>query len=136
MGHHLHSTAEVVTPSLSLDNMLVDLAGGDVILPSQGDLQVALVVAQVQIDISAVVEDEHLPRLCGGHGPGIDIHVRVDLDRRDLQANGLEQQARGRGYDALSDATDNTARDEYILYRNVNCLYRERFDVGIIKLRR
>lgn len=61
VGHHLHSTAKVVTSSLSLDDVQVDLAGGDVIFSSQCYVQVPLVVAQVEVDFSAVVEDENLP---------------------------------------------------------------------------
>lgn len=35
--------------------------------------------------------------LSGGHGTGINVHVRVDLDRGDLVARGLEQEASARG---------------------------------------
>ena len=38
------------------------------------------VVAQVQVDLAAVVEDVHLPVLVGGEGAGVDVDVRVDLD--------------------------------------------------------
>lgn len=106
MGHHLHSTTKVVALSLALDHVLVDLAGGDIVFSSQGDVKVPLVVAQVKVDFSAVVEDKYLPMpvylsasivlalvspapwlyiLRGRHGSGIDIHVRVDLDRRDVR---------------------------------------------------
>jgi hypothetical protein len=32
-----------------------------------------------------------------GHGTGVDVHVRVDLDGGDIVAESLEQQAGGRG---------------------------------------
>ena len=38
------------------------------------------VVAQVQVDLAAVVQDVHLPVLVGGEGAGVDVDVRVDLD--------------------------------------------------------
>lgn len=106
MGHHLHSTTKVVALSLALDHVLVDLAGGNIVFSSQGDVKVPLVVAQVKIDFSAVVEDKYLPMpvypsavivldldspapglyvLRRRHGSGIYIHVRVDLDRRDVR---------------------------------------------------
>jgi len=56
--HHLHGAAEVVASPLALDDGLVDLAGRDVVLAGDGDVQVALVVAQVEVDFAAVVEDE------------------------------------------------------------------------------
>ena len=104
MRHDLYSTAKVVASSLPLDDVLVDLAGGDVVFSSQGDVKVPLVVAQVKVNFSAIIEDEHLPVpvdrsaslalvppirwmyiLCGCHGPRIDIHIRVDLDRRNVR---------------------------------------------------
>lgn len=60
MRYDLHSTPQIVTPSLSLDDVLVDLAGGDVIFSSQGDVQVPLVVAQVKVDLSAIIENKDL----------------------------------------------------------------------------
>lgn len=106
MGHHLHSTTKVVALPLALDNVLVDLARGDVVFSSQGDVKVPLVVAQVKVDFSAIVEDKHFPMpvhlsafiilalvfpvpwlyiLRGRHGSGVDIHVWVDLDRRNVR---------------------------------------------------
>ena len=61
MGHHLHCSPEVITPPFAFDDMLVDLAGCDVVLPRQGNVEISLVVAQVKIDLTAVVQHEHLP---------------------------------------------------------------------------
>ena len=38
------------------------------------------VVAQVQINLAAIVEDVDLAVLVGGEGAGVDVYVRVDLD--------------------------------------------------------
>ena len=38
------------------------------------------VVAQVQINLAAIVEDVDLAVLVGGEGAGVDVNVRVDLD--------------------------------------------------------
>jgi hypothetical protein len=55
----LHRLAEIVAFALALDDMLVDLARRDVVLARQGDVEVALVVAQVEVDFAAVGEDEN-----------------------------------------------------------------------------
>ena len=103
MRHDLHRLAEVVALALALDDVLVDLACGDVVVAREGDVEVALIVAQVEVDFAAVGEDEHLavPRrrlvcqlgvcrvvrrvLFGIHSPSVDIEVGVHLDGRDVQ---------------------------------------------------
>lgn len=54
----LHSLAQVVALSLTLDDVLVDLAGRDVVVAGEGDVEVTLVVAEIEIDFTAVGEDE------------------------------------------------------------------------------
>ena len=39
----------------------------------------------------------NLTMLLGPHGSRIDVHVRVYFDGGDLEAGGLEEQARGGG---------------------------------------
>ena len=39
----------------------------------------------------------NLTMLLGSHGAGIDVHVGVNLDCRDLETGRLEEQARGGG---------------------------------------
>ena len=58
--HDLDGAAEVVAATLFLDYVLVDLAGCDVVLAREGDIEVALVVSKIEVDLSAVVEDEDL----------------------------------------------------------------------------
>lgn len=48
---HLNGLAEVVTSALGLDDLLVDLAGGNIVVAGQGREQVALVVAQIEIHL-------------------------------------------------------------------------------------
>ncbi len=61
MWNDLDGASEVVAATLLLDNVLVNLSGGDVVLAGKGDVQVTLVVSEIKIDFSAVVEDEALP---------------------------------------------------------------------------
>ncbi len=56
----LHRLAEVVAAALALDDVLVDLARGDVVVLGEGHVEVALVVAQVQVGLAAVVENVDL----------------------------------------------------------------------------
>lgn len=57
--HDLNGAAEVVAATLFLDYVLVDLAGCDVVLAGESDVEVALVVTKIEIDFSTVVEDEN-----------------------------------------------------------------------------
>lgn len=115
MRHDLDSLSQVVTATLALNDVLVDLAGSDVVLASQGDVEIALVVSQVEVDFSSVVEYKDLPMseavsrgletarpqaefkpqfkarsakvehsLRRRHSPSIDIHIWINLDRRDV----------------------------------------------------
>lgn len=45
----------------------------------------------------------------------VNVEVRVNLDRGDLETHCLEQEAGRRGNDALADARDDTSRDENVL---------------------
>jgi len=56
----LDSLPEIITATFPLDDMLVDLTRRDVVLARQGDVEVSLVIAQVEINLSAVVEDKAL----------------------------------------------------------------------------
>jgi hypothetical protein len=52
--HDLHGFAEVVAFALALDDMLVDLAGCDVVVAREGDVEVTLIVAEIEVDFAAV----------------------------------------------------------------------------------
>lgn len=56
--HDLDRLSEIIAPALTLDDMLVDLARCDVVLACQGDIEIALVVSEIEVDFSAVVEDK------------------------------------------------------------------------------
>lgn len=101
MRHHLDGLSEVIAPTFTLNYVLVDLPCCDVALTCQGDVEIALVVSEVEVDFSTVVEDKDFTVpgrtqlalsqtnpsalgynyvLGGSHGSGIDVHVRIDLD--------------------------------------------------------
>ena len=55
----LNGLAEVVPPTLLLDDPLVDLACRDVVVPVEGDVQEPLVVPQVQVHFASVRQHKY-----------------------------------------------------------------------------
>lgn len=55
----LNGFTQIVALALAFDDVLVDLAGGDVVVACEGDVEVALVVTEIEVNFAAVGEDEH-----------------------------------------------------------------------------
>ena len=53
MGHNLNGLSKVVATALLLDDIQIDLAGGDVVLAGEANREIPLVVAQVEINLAA-----------------------------------------------------------------------------------
>ncbi len=103
MRDDLDGAAEVVTTALLGDDRGVDLAGGDVRRPGEVLVDEALVVAEVEVGLGAVVRHEDLTMLVGRHRAGVDVEIGVELHDRDAGATILDQPSeRGCG-DALAD---------------------------------
>ena len=110
---HLDGAAEVVAAALAPDHRVVDRAGGGVGGAARVGVREALVVAQVEVGLRAVLGDEHLAVLERAHRARVDVDVRVELLDRDGQtASDQEPAERGRG-DALPKCGDDAAGDEY-----------------------
>ena len=62
----------------------------------------ALVMAEIEIGLGAVVGDEHLAVLIGRHRAGIDVEIGVELAQADLVAARLQQRAERRGCETLT----------------------------------
>src|SRR6266566_2305935 len=114
----LDRLAEIIAASLLLNHCAVDLPRRDVMVPGQVDVQESLVVAEVQIDLGAVVEDEHLSVLVRIHRARVDVQIGIDLDGADLQSLRLQQDPDGRSADPLAKARQNATRDDDILHVN------------------
>ncbi len=111
----LDGRAQVLALALASDHGVVDAAGRRVRRPRRVLVDEALVVAEVEIGLGAVLGHEDLAVLVGRHRARVDVHVRVELLDADLEAPRLEQRAqRGRG-DALAERGDDAARDEDVL---------------------
>ncbi len=112
---HLHRAAEVVAAPLARDHVAVDLAGGDV-RGLRGDAaREALVVAEVEVGLGAVLRDVDLAVLVGAHGAGVDVDVRVALHHRHPEAVPLEQRPDRGGGEALAERGHHPARHEDVL---------------------
>ena len=129
VGNDLDGFAEVVAAALLEDDLLVDAAGGVVVVAREGRVGEALVVAEVEVGFGAVVGDEDLAVLEGRHGAGIDVEVGVELHQVDAEAAALKQAADGGGRETLAETGHNSARHKDIL-----CRHRCNLIVGLLRL--
>ena len=111
----LHRLAEVVAPALRGEHRRVDRPGGGVRVAGEVLVDEALVVAEVEVGLAAVVGDEHLTVLERVHRARVDVDVRVELLHRDPQAPGLEQPSERGRRDALPEGRRHAPRDEDVL---------------------
>ena len=109
---HLDGGAEVVAAALAPDHRVVDRAGGDVRGARGVLVGEALVVAEVEVGLGAVLGDEDLAVLERAHRPRVDVDVGVELLELDPEAAADEEAAdRGCG-DALAERGDHATGDE------------------------
>ena len=106
---HLHGRAEVVAAAFLGDDALVDAPGREVAVAAGRGAHEALVVAEVEVGLRAVVGDEHLAVLERAHRARVHVDVRVELDHGDLEAARLEDRAQRGGRDALAQRGNHTA---------------------------
>ncbi len=111
----LHGATEVVAAALLGDDRLVDAAGRDVAELAQVRVDEALVVAQVQVRLGAVIGDEDLAVLVRAHRARIHVDVRIQLEDRDAQTTRLEDPPDAGGGDAFTETARDAAGHEDIL---------------------
>ena len=109
---HLDGGAQVVAVALAGDHLGIDAPGGDVVAAPRRDAGEALVMAEVEVGLGAVVGDVDLAVLIGAHRPRIDVDVGVELAQPDLEAAGLQQRAQRRRGQALAEGGDHAAGNE------------------------
>ena len=101
--HDLDRPAEVAAGALAGEDGRVDAAGGEVACLRAGDAREALVVAEVEVRLRAVVRHEHLAVLVGRHRAGVDVEVGVELLHEDAVAAALQQQRERRARHPLAE---------------------------------
>ena len=112
--------AEEVAPALLLDDRVVDRAGGDVRDAGEALVGEALVVAEVEVGLGAVLGHEDLAVLERAHRARVDVEVWIALLERHLHPARLEQGAQGRGGDALPEPGDDASGHEHVLHRSLD----------------
>jgi len=111
----LHGVAEVLAPPLPRDDLRVDLARRDVRRLVEADVEEALVVADVEVRLGAVVGHEDLAVLERVHRPRVDIEVGVELLHDDAQPPRGQQIAETRGGETFAQRGDDAPGDEDVL---------------------
>src|SRR5207237_6714202 len=104
--------SEIFAVPLLVDDVLVDAAGGRVVVARHPRRAEALVVAEVEVGLAAVVGDVHLAVLEGAHRPRVDVDVRVELEVGDLQSAVLEERPERGAAEPLPQGGHHAARDE------------------------
>ena len=99
----LHGGAEIVAASLPLDDVLVDAAGGDVVLLVGRAAGEALVMAKIEIGLGAVIGHEDFAMLVWRHRAGIDVEIGIKLLDARAIASRLQESPKGRCSDAFSE---------------------------------
>ncbi|MND61809.1 hypothetical protein D3C80_530710 [compost metagenome] len=92
---HLDGRAQVVATALLAQHIGVDAAGGEVVVLGHGGAHEALVVAQVEVGLGAVLGHEDFTVLEGTHGARIDVDVRIELEHGDLQPPRFQNGGQG-----------------------------------------
>ena len=93
--NHLHRLAEIVAAPLLGDDLLVEAPGGPVVVAGKFGVGEALVVAEVEIGLGAVVGDENLAVLKRRHRARIHVQIGIELHQVDLHAAALQQASDG-----------------------------------------
>ena len=115
MGDDLHGRAEVFPSPLLVQHVPVDLAGGEVGEAVEVLVDEAFVVTEVEVGFRAVLGDVDLAVLVGAHRAGVDVDVRVELLRGDLESARFEQPSERRSSDALAQPGDHASGYEDVL---------------------
>ena len=112
----LDGLAQIIAAPFLVQNGLIHLAAGQVVHAGELDVGETLVVAEIQVRFSAVIQHINLAVLVGVHGAGIHVEVGVEFLQRDLKPAVLQQRAQGGGGQALAQRTDHAARDKNVFH--------------------
>ena len=93
--NHLHGFAEIIAAALLQEDALVNLAARQVVVPREDAIGEALVVAEVEVGLGAVVQDIDFAVLKRVHRAGIDVQIGIELLQENALAAQFEQRAEG-----------------------------------------
>ena len=114
---NLHRLSQISAPTLLVQHVPVHLAGGQVGVLVQIFVDEALVVAEVEVGLGAVVGNVNLAVLERAHRARVYVDVGIELLRCNFQAAAFQQTAERCGSNALAQTGDNTAghKDEFAI---------------------
>ena len=112
VGNHLDGLAQVIAAALLLEHVGIDPPRRDRVGLARRHAGEALVVAEIEIRLGAVIGDEDLAVLEGRHGARIDVEIGVELAQPDREAACLQQRTKRRAGKALAQRRNDTACDE------------------------
>ena len=124
MRNDLHGFAEIVAAALLGDDLLVDAAGGEIVVAGEAGVGEALVVSKVEIGLGAIVGDKNLAMLKRRHGSGIDVEIGIELLQIDPQAAALQQTADACSGQSLAERRHDAARHKDVLCRHIDLVIR------------
>ena len=67
----LDSFAKVVAAAFAFDHLPINFPGGNVVVAVEGNVQETLVIAQVQVHLTAIIKDIHFAMLVRAKGPRV-----------------------------------------------------------------
>ena len=100
-GNDLHRLAEIIAAPFLGQDRLVNLAGGEVVLAGQLARGEALVVAEIEIGLRAVLQHIDFAVLIRAHRARIDIEIGIELLQYDFQPAMFQECAEGRRRETL-----------------------------------
>ena len=112
--NHLNGRAEIIAAAFLGDDVLIDAPGGDVVGLGGRTPGEALVMAEIEIGLGAVVGHEHFAVLIRRHRSGIEVEIGVEFAETDLVPASLQQGTECRRSQTLSERRNHAAGDEYV----------------------
>ncbi len=114
VGDNLDGGAEIIAAAFLGDDVLVDPAGGDVVLLGRRHAGEALVVAEIEVRLRAVVGDEDFAVLVRAHRARVDVQVGIELTEPNAVAARLQHRAERRRGEAFPERRNHSAGDENV----------------------
>ena len=105
VGHvrnHLHGFAEVIAAALLQDHVFIDLAAGQIVVARENAIGEALVMAEIEIGLRAIIEHIDFAVLERIHRARIDVEIGIELLEDDAQSAQLEKRAEGSSRQAFA----------------------------------
>ena len=116
--NHLNGLAEIFSLALVVEHGLINLAAREIVQARELYVGEALVMAEVEVRLRAVVEHINLAVLIWRHRARIHIEIRIEFLERDLEAAIFEQRAERGGRQTFAERTHHTASYEYEFHFN------------------